>query len=199
MANLIALVADHLRGDPRLNALNIPAWTWLNRAAARFARTMVRIAANRPTRRRLSNPDHPRPARPPQDAERAAALRLPTTQAWLIRAIPFKAAAIRCQLEYLCAEPGVPEFLAAHPELGRVLRPLGRMLGIDALVPRRTRPKPATSEAATPDATTPAAAPGPARKRTPRPRFTSEPLHPDPDYRPSAKWPAACLRRFKPA
>jgi hypothetical protein len=201
MANLITLVAARLRGNPRLIALNIPVWTWLTHAAARFARHMVRIAANRPARRRRSQPTDPdqarpdqtKPERPQPDAERPAPFRFPTTHAWLIHAIGFEAAGYGSQLTHLFAEPGVPEFLDAHPELRRLLRPIGRALGIDALVPKRSRPKPAATKAAT---TEPAA---PARKRAARPRFTSEPLHPDPDYRPSAKWPAACLRRFKPA
>jgi hypothetical protein len=182
VAGLAALVAHRFLRDPRLQSLIVPLWTRLTRTARRFERLMARLAANRAPRPRPSGPHRP-------NADRAATP-LPTGHGWLIRALPQEAAAYAAQLESLLAEPGVADLLAAHPAAARILRPLGRMLGLHALAPKRNRPKPSIQ----------AAAPRVAPRRTPIP-----PLHPeDPTYRPSAKWPrkpwpAARPRRPIPA
>jgi hypothetical protein len=176
VAGLAALVARRFLREPRLQSLIVPLWTRLTRTATRFHRLMARLAANRPIR-----PRPPRPHRP--NTARAATL-LPAGHGWLIRAVPQEAAAYAAQLEALLAEPGVADLLAAHPAAGRILRPLGRMLGLGTLAPKRKRPQRSPR----------AAPPGVAPRRAP-----ILPLHPDPEYRPSAHWPAACLRRAAPA
>jgi hypothetical protein len=167
VAGLAALVAHRFLRDPRLSSLIVPLWTRLTRTARRFERLMARLAANR-----LPKPRPPRPHRPPSKA--AGTPQLPSGHGWLIRALPNEAAAYASQLEFLLAEPGVADLLAACPTAGRLLRPLGRMLGLTALAPKRNRPKRSTQAAS------PRAAP---------PRAPLWPTHPDPSYRPSAQWP----------
>jgi hypothetical protein len=166
----------------------VPLCTYLNRAAGRFARLLARIAANRPAKPHptkphpgkpdLNEPGAQRPHRPTPEAAQPSP-RLPTGHAWLIRAIPNEAAGYASQLEFLFAEPQAAAFFAAHPAFGRILRPLGRMLGIEALAPKRTRPKPKPKPRPEPE--TP--------RIPPPPRAPIAWAHPDPSYRPSAKWP----------
>ena len=167
VAGLAALVAHQFLRDPRLALLIVPLWTRLNRTARRFGRLMARLAANR-----LPKPRPPRQRRRKPDTTRAAPL--PTGHAWLIRALPNEAAAYASQLDALLAEPGVADLFAANPAAARILRPLGRMLGLRALAPKRTRPK----------------RPAAPRREAP-PRALIPPPSPDPSYRPSAKWPRA--------
>jgi len=62
-------------------------------------------------------------------------VRLPRSWRWLTRLEP-QVAAERAQLEELLRDPAMIERLAADPRLGRILRPLGWMLGVDrALLP----------------------------------------------------------------
>jgi hypothetical protein len=170
VAGLAALVAHRFLREPRLKSLIIPLWTRLTRTARRFDRLMAKIAANRAPKPRPSRPHRPTP-----DPARAADP-LPNGYGWLIRALPHEAAAYAAQLDSLLAEPCVADLLAATPAAARILRPLGRMLGLSALAPKRNRPK-RRPQAATPNAA-PQSAPIP-------------PLHPDPSYRPSANWPRA--------
>ena len=65
----------------------------------------------------------PKPVRPPRSWR------------WLSRLVP-QAEAERAQLEDLLRDPATQERLAADPRLGRILRPLAWMLGVDrALLP----------------------------------------------------------------
>jgi hypothetical protein len=164
VAGLAALVAHRFLRDPRLVSLIVPLWTRLTRTARRFDHLMARLAANRLPKLRPPRLRRPKPGT-------AQATPLPTGHGWLIRALPQEAAVYAAQLESLLAEPGVADLLAASPAAGRILRPLGRMLGLHALAPKRTRPKRPT-EAAPPHAAIP------------------QPPS-DPSYRPSAKWPRA--------
>jgi len=62
-------------------------------------------------------------------------IRPPRSWRWLSRLVP-QAEAERAQLEDLLRDPAMAEKLAADPRLGRILRPLGWMLGVDrALLP----------------------------------------------------------------
>ena len=69
-------------------------------------------------------------------------VRLPHVRRWLLRLIP-QAEAERAHLEDLLRDPTTQERLAADPRLGRLLRPLGWMLGVDRalLPPSRWRPR----------------------------------------------------------
>ena len=62
-------------------------------------------------------------------------IRRPRSWRWLTQLVP-QATAERAQLEDLLRDPAMAERLAADPRLGRILRPLGWMLGVDrALLP----------------------------------------------------------------
>ena len=62
-------------------------------------------------------------------------MRRPCSWRWLTQLVP-QAAAERAQLEDLLRDPAMAERLAADPRLGRLLRPLGWMLGVErALLP----------------------------------------------------------------
>jgi hypothetical protein len=163
LTNLALLVAAHLIRHPRHHRVTNALWGYLNRTARRFGRLMARIAAKGPRKPRPSRPHAPRPGR-------VRPTPLPTGYAWLLRAIPNEAACLASQLNAVLAEPGTADLLAACPAAARMLRPLGRMLGMESFAPRRIRPK------------RPAAIP-----RAPEPPPPAPPQ--DPDYRPSAKWP----------
>ncbi len=91
----------------------------------------------------------PKPARPPAEPRFVATYttidrsadsppapnRLPRSWGWLARLLPHLAAE-RAQLEATLRDPAMIERLAADPRLGRILRPLGWMLGVErALLP----------------------------------------------------------------
>ena len=128
IACLVALVARRFLREPRLIALIIPLCTRLKRAAHRFERLMVGLAAGTPSR-----PHH---QSGPGGPHRSV---LPTGRGWLIRVLGYEAAGYASQLQALLAEPAAVELLAAAPTAGRILRPLSRMLAIGAFT-LRSRP-----------------------------------------------------------
>jgi hypothetical protein len=129
MSMLMAIVARRLPREPRLALLVVPLWTRLNRAAQRFARLMVRLAAARP----------PRPPRPGRAGSHRRAPALPTGRGWLVRALGYEVAGCASQLEALLAEPEAVELLAQAPTAGRILRPILGMITLTA-IPRKPRP-----------------------------------------------------------
>ena len=162
IAALAALIARVFLHNPRLLPLFIPLCNRLNRAARRFSTLMARIAANQHPKRR---PGRVRPGsrkpRPP----------IPTSYAWLIRAIPYEAAGLGAQLAHLLAEPGVAELLAAAPSAQRLLNPIRHALALS--------PKP----------------PWPKRKRAPAPKATPAERAPPPT-KPRPLYPT--LQAFRP-
>ncbi len=103
-------------------------WTRLARLTARFDALVARLTAGHP-----AAPGRPRTrsaSTAPARTAPAAALRLPRSQAWLIRLLPGEAASYGCQLQALLADPQMAALLAAAPEAGRILRPLCRLLAI---------------------------------------------------------------------
>ena len=133
MAGLAALIAGRLLRHPRYVSLIVPLWNRINRAARRFERLMVGLAAGTLPKPRRSGA--PRPG----GAHRN---RLPTGRAWLVIALGYEAAGYASQLAALLAEPGAAELLARVPTAKRILRPLCRMLGVGvyALRSRPARP-----------------------------------------------------------
>jgi hypothetical protein len=72
----------------------------------------------------------------------ASAHRLPDGFAWLVRLAP-EAACFGGQLRHLLSDPEITALLSAAPAMGRVLRPLCRMLGVELgpdLLPPLSRP-----------------------------------------------------------
>ncbi len=112
-----ALIARRFLRDPRYMALIVPLWGWLNRTVRRFGR--VRVAAVAAAVRAPRAP-----------VVAAARVRLPAGKAWLVKALGWEAAGYGSQLQALMGEPEMVALLAAVPGVVRVLRPLGRMLGV---------------------------------------------------------------------
>ena len=115
---IAALIARRFLRDPKYMALIVPLWGWLNRTVRRFGRVRV-VAAPKMVRAALA-----RKVSVPR-------VRMPTGKAWLIKALGWEAAGYGSQLQALLAEPEMAALLATVPGAGRVLRPLGRMLGVE--------------------------------------------------------------------
>ena len=126
-----ALIARRFLRDPRYMSLIVPLWGWLNRTVRRFGRVPM-VAA--PTVVRVKR----------ERAVAVARVRLPAGKAWLIKALGWEAVAFGSQLRTLLAEPEMAALLAAVPRAARVLRPLGRMLGVAVgpVVVRVRKPRP---------------------------------------------------------
>ena len=171
---LTALVARRFLRHPKLSGLVGPVWSWLNRRVQRFARAVARPV------RVAETGAQARHARKPAAAGR---VRLPAGRGWLVRELGWEAAAFRCQLEALLDEPAMVALLAAKPAVGRVLRPLGWMLGVPGL---------ATKVAAAKVAAKPATAAKPARaKRVQTPPWPSDRPRPTGSW-----WPLRHARKL---
>ena len=118
MAALAVVVAQRFVRVPALVALNVPLWSWLSRTVQRFVRSVGRPIVVRAARARGDR------------APRARGLRLPSRRGWLLHTLGWEVAVFGSQLETLLAEPDMQALLAARPGLGRLLRPLCRMLGV---------------------------------------------------------------------
>ena len=125
VGGLAAVIARRFLRDPKFGALVAPLWGWLNRTVQRVGRAPVGAPV------RVRAPVAPRVA--PDDAAGRAVrprLRLPTGRGWLVQALGWEAAGYGSQLQALMQEPEMVALLAAVPGVVRVLRPLGRMLGV---------------------------------------------------------------------
>lgn len=122
LAGLAALVARRFLRMPHLVGLTVRLWTRLGRMARRFERGFARKAAKRAARPGGGG------------APRVRAASLPSGRGWLVRELGWEAAGFGCQLEALLADPAMQAALAELPGLGRVMRPLCRMLGVVAPV-----------------------------------------------------------------
>ena len=125
IAALVALIARAFLRPPRLAPLIIPLCRRLNRTARRLMIHLARQAAGQ----------LPAPSRPGRTGTRAVQPAIPTTHAWLVRALKHEAAAYACQLSHLLAAPGVSDLLDAVPATRRLLRPVCRMLGVSDTPP----------------------------------------------------------------
>ena len=150
VAGLAAVVARRFLKDPTFHDVIVPLCGWLNRTWRRFGR--VRVVPEAPGAHEV-----PKVVRAPvvRDAQvRVVRRRLPLRRAWLVRALGWEVAGYGSQLQALLAEPEMVALLTAAPGVGRLLRPLCRMLGVEpvgALAPavvadaparaRRVRPK----------------------------------------------------------
>ena len=135
-----ALIARRFLRDPRFGALVGPLWSWLNRRVQRFGRVRMvpvqRAAAVGAAAVGAAAVDAEAARVRP---EAAARLRLPRGRGWLVRALGWEAAGYGSQLQALLAEPEIVALLAELPAVGRVLRPLGQMLGV-TVGPEAVRP-----------------------------------------------------------
>ncbi len=183
IASVIALIAHAFVKYPTLVLHIIPICTRLRRAEIRFARLMARVAAG--IAPRPSRAASPRPASP-RRAPRAL-LNLPRRRAWLLHIMQphplrHEAAIAGTRFEYLLAQPGVADLLAAVPRAHRILNPLRHFLGLPRVPVPRIRPACAETE---PPA--PCAPPAPPRARHPRPArpaIRTDAATPDPHLSP---------------
>ena len=129
MAALMVVVAKRFVREPWLLALNVPLWSWLSRTVQRFGRAVTRKVAGRPARASRAGGEA---------APRVRGVRLPSRRGWLLRTLGWEVAVYGSQLEALLAEPDAQALMAARPGLGRLLRPLFRMLGVE--VPGLAKP-----------------------------------------------------------
>jgi hypothetical protein len=132
-----------------ITPLMVLVWGRLRRMSRRFAALAARMEAGRlkPPRPAVQNPDpgKTRPPRPPPPWPP-----VPGTPGWLLHYVQLEAAAtanlIRHMLEH---DPEMRALLEAAPQLGRILRPLLRMVSPAPLPARLIRPpRPAPSPAA---------------------------------------------------
>ena len=128
---IAALIARRFLREPKYMALIVPLWGWLHRTVRRFRRLPMVVApkvVRAAQARRVSEPR----------------VRMPTGKAWLVKALGWEAAGFGCQLQALLTEPEMAALLASVPGVGRVLRPLGRMLGVEVgpVVVRVRKPRP---------------------------------------------------------
>ena len=130
MLAVATLVARRFLKEPRLVGLIVPLWRWLTHAARRFERALAQVE-----RVRVARPCGETGARKP-------GFRQPTRHGWLVRELGWEAAGYGSHLAHLLAEPEMQALITAVPGVGRVLRPLCRMLGmkladVTMLVPPR--------------------------------------------------------------
>ena len=139
VGGVAALIARRVLRDPRFFKLTGPLWSWLNRTVQRFGRVRMvpaaPVAAPRPQRVRTVPVDR---------------VRLPSGRGWLVKALGWEAAGYGSQLDALLHEPEMVALLETVPAVGRLLRPLARMLGVTvgpvvvqavAAVMRKVRPR----------------------------------------------------------
>ena len=136
MAGLAALVARRFLREPHLIGLVGPLWSWLNRCVQRFEQARPQTTPRKAPTRTASA----------RVATVTPKLRLPSGKAWLVRALGWEAAGYGSQLETLLGEPEMQTLLASMPTLGRILRPVCRMLGVTTLniMPKTIKPRAAT-------------------------------------------------------
>ena len=139
--------------------LIIAIWSRLIRIANSFAALAARVRAGTlpAPRHRASRPASSRPAPSGSPPSHPGSPFLPRGFAWLIPLVPHEAAGFGSQLAHLLTDPEMTALVSAHPGMGRILRPLCRMLGV--ATPPALRPaRPALAAPSSP----PPAAPPPA-------------------------------------
>ena len=135
--------------------------------AAQVGSGTLRAASSRAERRPL-----PGGGAPARRAWSAAGAPLPRGFAWLLRLVP-EGAAYGSQLQALLSEPEMAALISAAPQIGRLLRPLCRMLAVEPTPELRLRGLAPDATAAAPDQTTapgeaaPDAGPGTSPARPP--------------------------------
>ena len=154
-----SVAASHARG--LAGPVIVLIWGRLRRMAARFAAAAIPAVSRRASRPARSRPAECSPALSRPRA-RDARPRLPGGFGWLIRLSP-AAACHGGQLERLLADPEMAALLAATPRMGRLLRPLCRMLAVEPppglLAPPNRARRPAARAVASGEAATPGPSP----------------------------------------
>ena len=132
MAGLGALVARRFLKMPHLSGFTVLLFSRLSRAARRFHRALTGPQAKVRARRARTDQAGTARTRP---------LALPSGRGWILRELGWEAAAFLTYLEALLAEIETQAALVAAPRAGRILRPICRMLGVQAaLTPKNVTP-----------------------------------------------------------
>lgn len=130
VAGLAALVARRFLRMPHLVGLTVQLWRRISHVVYRFERALTRPGQARGARagRRAGGrePGQSMSQSPRQSLRQS----LPSGRGWLVRELGYEAAGFGCQLEALLADPAMQAVLIAMPAMGRILRPLCRMLAV---------------------------------------------------------------------
>jgi hypothetical protein len=100
-------------------------WPYLNRVAKRFEALVRRVEAGGGLVSSRAASLTPRVR--PSGVRRPG---LPTGFAWLVRLVPYHAACIGGQVRHLLVKPEMAALFLAAPQVGRIFRPLCRMLAV---------------------------------------------------------------------
>ena len=119
LLGLAGLVAWRFLKNPRMVGIIVPLWRRLTHIAGRFERVVVRPAKVRAARTGRSA------------GGKTQTASLPNGRGWLVREIGWEAAGYGSHLAHLLAGPEMQALIAAVPGVGRVLRPVCRMLGFE--------------------------------------------------------------------
>jgi len=112
-------------------ALTMLLFQRLGRICGQMERMCQRFAAGR-LWRRVARADGDARVVADGRARAVALLRWPGRFGWLVRAAAWHAAGYGCQLREVLVQPEMVALLKAAPQAARVLRPLCRMLAVDA-------------------------------------------------------------------
>lgn len=132
VAGLAALIARRFLRMPHLVGLTVLLWRRISHVVHRFERALTRPGLARPARaaRRAGRREPGQSMEPGQSLSQSPRLSLPCGRGWLVRELGYEAAGFGCQLEALLADPAMQAVLTAMPAMGRILRPLCRMLAV---------------------------------------------------------------------
>jgi hypothetical protein len=125
MQTLRDMICKYAGRELAASAVMLLLWPYLNRVAKRFEALVGRVETGRASVRTRVASLAPR-ARP-------SGLRrpgLPTGFAWLCRLLPCHAACVGGQVRHLLVQPEMAALFLAAPQVGRIFRPLCRMLAI---------------------------------------------------------------------
>ena len=185
-AILSPLLALLNRYAPALGPAHMPLHARIVRAGQRLARLLTRLAEG------TFRPHKPRPTTkggPP-------AIHLPHQRAWIVAKLGYHAAAYASQLQFLLNDPATQSLLAAAPPgalkpLGRTLRPLCRLLGVD--LPNNLQRPPHAKPGHEPNPAEP-----PANTLTQAAETPPEPPHPAHPPSDTAQWVQPTLAPLPP-
>ncbi len=154
MIGLRGAVAARIVGNVLSVALMTLIWTRLHQVEARVLRLIAAIREGR-VRGGWVCPGRASAVR--AEGLRTRVAQLPRGFAWLCVLVPYQAAGFGSQLRHLLGDPEMVALIAATPQLGKALRPLCRMLGIDVALVTPVVPVAPVAEVEAPAPVAPAA------------------------------------------
>ena len=128
LAGLMAVIARLVLRRPDLLRLALPLWRWLNAAVRRLERAATGPVRGRVTAKRVAC------------APVVPGVRLPSGRAWLVREFGWEVAAFGSQLQHLLSQDAMQALLRERPAVGRILRPICRVLGVEVVGLKPVKP-----------------------------------------------------------